>query len=103
MGVGRKEKKGAKVDRGMARMYCEECGETIEEECGYSTPQAGICEKCFARRSCTCNCLPCIEGRHCGVGYPNPDGTPTLCLFPSAEDGPDDEDDWDFDCRDYPV
>ena len=32
-------------------------------------------------RECTCNCLDCIEGRHCGRGEPNPDGTPTLCLI----------------------
>ena len=30
--------------------------------------------------TCTCNCMDCIEGMHCGVGYPNPDGQPTLCL-----------------------
>jgi hypothetical protein len=24
--------------------------------------------------------MDCIEGMHCGVGYPNPDGQPTLCL-----------------------
>jgi len=42
--------------------------------------------------ACTCNCMDCIEGIHCGAGYPNPDGTPTLCLYP-----PPDEDDWDED------
>ena len=32
-------------------------------------------------RDCSCNCMDCIEGRHCGRGEPNPDGTPTLCLI----------------------
>lgn len=42
--------------------------------------------------ACTCNCMDCIEGFHCGVGYPNPDGTPTICLYPRE----DEYDEWDY-------
>jgi len=40
-------------------------------------------------RDCTCNCLDCIEGRHCGVGEPNPDGTPTICQFGPGRQSPE--------------
>jgi hypothetical protein len=36
---------------------------------------------------CTCACMDCIEGLHCGVGYPHPDGTPTICLEPPGREG----------------
>jgi hypothetical protein len=51
-------------------------------------------------RDCTCNCMDCIEGIHCGYGYPNPDGTPTICLYgpgrvPSGLAGDSHEIDWE--------
>jgi hypothetical protein len=40
--------------------------------------------------------MDCIEGLHCGVGYPNPDNTPTLCLEAPATkwDIPDEYEPW---------
>ena len=47
--------------------------------------------------ACTCSCRDCIECTHCGVGYPNPDGSPTICLYPPPDD--EDDDNWDDDER----
>ncbi len=32
-----------------APIFCEECGVTIEEHSGYTIPQGGICNDCFAK------------------------------------------------------
>jgi hypothetical protein len=45
--------------------------------------------------ACTCNCMDCIEGLHCGNGVPNPDGSPTVCFYPPPDD--DSEDDGSLD------
>jgi hypothetical protein len=34
---------------GGERLFCEECDVTLLEECGYTTPQAGICDDCLAK------------------------------------------------------
>ena len=45
---------------------------------------------------CTCNCMDCIEGWHCGRGEPNPDGTPTVCLISPESHGLEEEE-YDYD------
>lgn len=57
----------------MARMYCEQCGKTIEEECGYTIPQAALCDSCFRNavaRRCSDTCGNCQRPWPCDCDDP---------------------------------
>lgn len=52
---------------------------------------------------CTCNCMDCIEGSHCGIGIPNYwDGMGTHCYYPNPEELEDEleAEEWDEYCDD---